>query len=80
MVCAFPTIVSTRVQREDITNLLLEGFRQMMSNQINTQGARLLGNLTIPGSIIHIDLAALGITSLDITERIKIPKRGGELG
>ena len=68
--CASPAVVSTRVQREDITNLLLEGFRQMMSNQINTQGSRLLGSLTIPGSIIHIDLAALGITSLDITMSI----------
>lgn len=37
-----------------------------MSNQINIQGSWLLGILTIPGSIIHIDLAALGISSLNI--------------
>jgi hypothetical protein len=72
MVCASPAIVSARVQREDITNFLLESLRQRMTNQINVQGSRLLGSLTIPGSIIHIDLAALGITSLDFTMSILV--------
>jgi hypothetical protein len=67
MVCASQAVVPAMAQQEGITNFLLDGLRQMVSNQINIQGSRLLGSLTILGSVIHIDLAALGITSLGIT-------------
>jgi len=64
-----------RVQKEAITNILVSG--QIMNNQLNIQGSRPLGSLAIPNSIIHIDFAALGINSLNIT--VSIPSQGNIL-
>ena len=48
-----------------------------MSNQLNIQDSRLFGSLVVPDSIIRIDLAALGINSLNIT--VSIPSQGNIL-
>jgi hypothetical protein len=66
-----------RVQKEVITNILVSGLRQIMSNQLNIQGSRPFGSLAVPDSIIRIDLAALGINSLNIT--VSVPSQGNIL-
>ena len=48
-----------------------------MSNQLNIQDSRLFGSLVVSDSIIRIDLAALGINSLNIT--VSIPSQGNIL-
>jgi hypothetical protein len=56
-----PTSRKDRMQREAIINFLVDGLNQLINSQSNAAGS-----IAIPNSIIKIDLAALGIESLNI--------------
>jgi hypothetical protein len=57
-------------QREAITKFLADGLRQLMDNYGNANSSRVMGSLAIKSSLVKIDLAALGITSLNIVVNI----------
>jgi hypothetical protein len=57
-------------QREAISKFLADGLRQLIVNQSNDGFSKIMGSLDTPSSFIHIDLAALGITSLSIAVNI----------
>jgi hypothetical protein len=53
-------------QRHAISKFIADGLRQLIVNQSNDTSTKIMGSLNISNSLIHIDLAALGITSLSI--------------
>lgn len=60
-----------KVQRETITNFIVDGLKHLISPQGNSGDAEIMRNIAIPNSIIQVDLPALGIRSLNIN--INIP-------
>lgn len=58
------------VQKEVISKLLADGLKQLIATQSKASSSKIMGSLNIPNSQIHIDLAALGITSLSIAVNI----------
>jgi hypothetical protein len=57
-------------RREAISKFLADGLKQLIVGQSNARIPRIMGSLNISSSLIHIDLGALGITSLKIAVNI----------
>jgi hypothetical protein len=53
-------------QRKAILKFLAEELKHLADGQSNIGSSKLMGSLTVPNSLIQVDLAALGITSLQI--------------
>ena len=57
-------------QKVAISKFLADGLKQLIATQSEAGCSKIMGSLSIPNSLIHIDLAALGITSLSIALNI----------
>ena len=57
-------------QKVAISKFLADGLKQLIATQSEAGCSKIMGSVSIPNSLIHIDLAALGITSLSITVNI----------
>jgi hypothetical protein len=64
-----------KVQRETITKFIVDGLKYLNSPQGNSSDAEIMRHIAIPNSIIQVDLAALGIRSLNININIH-PQQG----
>jgi hypothetical protein len=53
-------------QRKAILKFLAKELKHLADGQSNIGSSKLMGSLTVPNSLIQVDLAALGITSLQI--------------